>query len=326
MRILWTHNFDPDNPAKGVFMRTAAEGLSARGIEVQLEYLGNLRSPAQLLRARTHVRSMASSFDLVHAQFGSACAWATSFAEGAHRLLSLRGSDWHTFDSTRGFLYYHTRLASRLTKMTLRAYDRILVESQRMAAEVAEFAPYAQIAVVTAPVDLERFVPCDRRAAKARQGFPDCSEKWILFTSVNARNPIKRSKLAHRAFELAQARRGNLRLRLATDIDPRSMPQFVSACDLVLCTSVYEGWPNSVKEALACDVPFVATDVSDLRDIARNDSRCRVCPPDAEAIADSICQVLDGPSPTGLRRHVEHMSMPVISERLIATYQELLEC
>lgn len=326
MRVLWTHNFDPSTPVRGVFMHTAAEGLRARGINLQLEYLGNLRSPGQLWRARAHLRRIGGSFDIVHAQFGSACAWATSSAGSRPRLLSLRGSDWYTFNAGRGFLYYHTRLASRMTKGALRSYDRLLTESKRMAAELREFSPNSRVEVVTAPVDLECFKPRDRRAAKAALGFPECSEKWVLFTTVNACNPIKRPELAHRAFELAQKRRGNLRLRLATGIDPASMPQFVAACDVVLCTSVYEGWPNSVKEALACEVPFVATDVSDLHDIARNDSRCRVCPPDAEAIADSICDVLDGPPPTGLRRHVEHMSVPVISERLISTYQELVEC
>jgi glycosyltransferase involved in cell wall biosynthesis len=103
-----------------------------------------------------------------------------------------------------------------------------------------------------------------------------------------------------------------------------AIAQFVAACDVILCTSESEGWPNSVKEALACDVPFVATDVSDLSVIAAQESSCRICPADARLLASNICDVLARPEPVGLRKHVEGMSVDVITDRLIATYQSVL--
>ncbi len=324
MRVLWTHNFDPRIPNSGVYVHAAAEGIRARGVDLQLEYLGNLRSIPQLLRARARVRQLAPEYDLVHAQFGSACALATAAVEGVPKVLTIRGSDWNTHNSSLGFLYFHTRLASRFTRAAIGAYDCVVSVSRRVAAELARFAPNALMTVLPSPIDLTRFVPRNKKEAKALLGFPDCAEKWVLFNALSLQNPIKRFALAKQAFEIAQARRGNLRLRLATDLSHDVLPLFAAACDVIVCTSEYEGWPNSVKEALACNVPFVATDVSDLRDIARNEPSCRICPPDAQVIADNICDVLAGPEPQGLRQHVSGMSLDAISDQLISTYDSVL--
>src|SRR5579871_3440709 len=104
MRVLWTHNFDPSESNKGSFLRAAADGLRARGIQLHLHYLGNLRSPWQLLRARSEIKRLSRSFDLVHAQFGSACAFVTAAVEGIPKLVTLRGNDWATHDASLGFL------------------------------------------------------------------------------------------------------------------------------------------------------------------------------------------------------------------------------
>lgn len=324
LRVLWTHNFDPNDPSKGSFMHTSAQGLRARGVDLRLEYLGNLRSPMQVLRARARVKELAPDYDLVHAQFGSACALATAGAEGVPKLLSIRGNDWATHDATFGFLYFHTRVAAHLTRRTINSFDGIIAVSRRLAMQVTGLAPDALVVVLPSPIDLTVFSPQDRVKAKAQLGHPHSREKWILFNSVDLKNPIKRFDLAQEAFEIAQATHGNLRLRLATKLPRDQMALFVAACDLILCTSETEGWPNSIKEALACNVPFVATDVSDLRDIAAVDSGCRVCAADAGVLASNICDVLSMEDPHDLRRHVAWMSVDSIAEQMLATYQTVL--
>ena len=174
------------------------------------------------------------------------------------------------------------------------------------------------------PVDLARFVPRDKAASRAQLGEPSPDDKWILFTALNTADPIKRFRLAQEAFARASARRGGLRFRVASTLAHDDVPLFVAACDLILCTSETEGWPNSVKEALACDVPFVSTDVSDLAAIALVEPACRVCPPDAEALATAMCEVLAMPAPAGLRRHVASMDLDASTAQLIRFYESIL--
>jgi glycosyltransferase involved in cell wall biosynthesis len=325
MRVLWTHNFDPARPNSQVFMNIAAAGVRSRGVDLECEYLGNLRSVRNLAAARRRLRRVGKDFDVVHAQYGSACGYATTAIEGVPKVLSIRGNDWNVHDEALGFHYIHTRLARAMTRRSMPHYDAILTVSRRVAADVQAFAPDARIVPLPSPIDLSRFVPRDKCEARRLLGFPNSdSERWVLFNALSLKDPIKRFPLAKQVFELANKRCGNLRLRVATDLPHEALPLFTAACDVILCTSETEGWPNCVKEALACNVPFVSTDVSDLRDIARNEPSCRVCSDAPAVLAENLCEVLALPGTPDVRKHVAPMSLDVSSERLVSLYESLV--
>ncbi len=324
MRVLWPHNFDPAQANSQLFMNITSLGLRERGVDLHYEYLGNLRSIINLMNARRRLRKMASDFDLVHAQYGSACALATAAIEGIPKVLSIRGNDWNVHNDSISFSYFHTRLARGMTRWSLGNYDCILTVSRRLAADVQPFLRRSQVLTLPTPINLNRFIPYDKKEAKALLGFPDCTEKWVLFNTQRLDDPVKRFALAKEAFALANAKCGNLRLRVATDLPHAVVPLFTAACDVILCTSETEGRPNCVKESLACNVPFVSTEVSDLRDIARQEPTCRVCPSDPAILADNICDVLGYQKKPDLRRHVAAMSLDSVSDQLVSIYKSLV--
>lgn len=324
MRVLWTHNFNPQVKNSGSFMHTLAQGMRDLGVDLELCYLGNLRSFANVARAYRQLRQAAAAYDLVHAQFGSACAVATSGVQAAPKLLSLRGSDWYRYREKMGFPAAHGLMAAAMTRAVIGKFDAVVAVSHRMADTVSKRYPYLPVTVLPSPIDLGMFQPLPRSVARARLGFADDTEKWVLFTTMSTSNPIKRVPLAQEAVRLANQRMGGVKLRVATGLDHADMPLFVSACDLALCTSVHEGWPNCIKEALACNLPFVATDVSDLARIAAQSPSCRICLPDAEILADNICEVLSGSTEVDLRRHVEGMDVRGTSQRLLDLYEGIV--
>jgi teichuronic acid biosynthesis glycosyltransferase TuaC len=326
MRVLWTHNFPPEEPNSQVYMNTTAAGLIRRGVEPHCEYLGNLRSVRTLWRARRRVSSLAPSFDVIHAQYGSACALATSVADAPAKVVSIRGNDW-TVHAEPGFHYVHSRLARLMTRRAIPRFDAVVTVSNRLAAEVRARWPDMRVQALPSPIDLDRFVPRDKADARARLGQPGDTRKWILFNALKLDDPIKRYPLALRAFEVATQTRNDLVLRVATNLPFTQVPLFVAACDLILCTSESEGWPNSVKEALACNIPFVSTDVSDLAAIAAREPMCRICPPEPAALGRGIVEVLgmlDGRDPVDARRYVSDMNLETTTTRLIELYQSLL--
>ena len=315
MRVLWTHNFDPLKLNAGCFMHTAANGLRALGVDVQFEFLGNLRYPWNLLAARKRVRLRARDFDIVHAQYGSACAFVTAGVDDRPTAVTVRGNDWNLHNQTFHPLYFHTRLARSMTRGWLGKFSAVLPVSKRLAKEIAQKVPESRITVMPSPIDLDLWKP--------RMYVPHgtCN---VLFTANTPCDPIKRFSLCERTIAIAKQNIGDVTLRIASGISYADMPSFVATCDAVLCTSETEGWPNSVKEALACNVPFVSTDVSDLSEIAAQENNCRVCKPDPELLAKDLCEVLQAPRPMNLRRHVEPMDLKLSCERLMRIYESLV--
>ena len=317
MRVLWTHNFNPAKLNAGCFMDTALRGLRDAGVDVQLEYLGNLRSPFQMLSARNRIRALSGKFDVVHAQYGSACAWVTSGIRDKPLCLTLRGSDFNIAKKIGIINELHNYFASTLTKSVLDKFSVVCAISNRMASQLSGLGLNKKLIVMPSPIDLDLWRP--KSYENQINDFP--RTKNVLFTSININDQNKRYLLCKQVIKLANHQMGDVRLIVATGISHKDMPKFVATCDAVLCTSISEGWPNSVKEALACNVPFVATDVSDLAEIASREPSCRICKPDPESLVKALCEVLQAPRPMNLRRHVEIMDLKASSKRLYDIYK-----
>ena len=305
-------------------MYTMLSGLRDLGIDVHLEYLGNMRSPFNLLRARRRIRELAKSFDLVHAQYGSACALVTSAVSDRPTVVTIRGNDWNTHDSSISFAYFHTRLARMMTWLALPSFTGIIPVSWRIQRSMIPYAPKAQFLVLPSAIDLGRWKPLDRSFTRNRTCTWSKQEKKVLYVSLRPSDPIKQYGLCQEVMSLVNQQQENVTFSVASNIPHAEMHKFVASFDAVLCTSESEGWPNSIKEALACNIPFVSTDVSDLAEIAAQEPSCRVCAADANELARNLCEVLRLPRPDNLRRFVEPMDVKISSEKLVSFYKSLL--
>jgi glycosyltransferase involved in cell wall biosynthesis len=322
VRALWTHNFPPHVPNAGRFMFALADGVRSQGMTVDLLYLGNLRMPGTMVAARREVARRAPRYDVVHAQFGSACGLVTAAAPGA-KVLSLRGSDWHRYRGPDLREWRAGVLGTTLSRWSIRAFDTVITMSDRMSRSVRDRARHADVVTLPDPVDRSAFHPRGRGPrgmVQTNRG----DRRGILFTTLSTANPVKRVDLARRAVAAAQAQRDDLEMRIASGLSHDQMPEFVAACDVALCTSTHEGWPNSIKEALACGIPFVSTDVGDLAEIARQHPICRICEPDPVALGAAICDVLCAEPDETLPDAVASMDLETTSRRLVDVYARTL--
>ena len=328
LRVLWVHNFDPGIPVSGVFMHKLADAVQALGVRVDMLYTGNLSNPIEVWRARSHLRWLAPEFDVVHAQYGSMCAWIASAAP-ARKLLSIRGSDWYNTDSGPWSERRHGMMANFLTRRAIPRYDHVVTMSERMRRDIqnhfANAGPAAPaIEVLTDGLSLSDFVPLDRTQCRAALGFAGDERPWVLVTSVFEDNPVKRIGLARAAVEEARTQIPDIQIKVATNVSHTDMPIWMSACNLTLMTSLHEGWPNAIKEGLACGIPFVATDISDLPEIAKEEPSCVIAADNPQDLGRAIVYSLQHPPQTDLRRFVQHMDLQRVAYRLCEIYFEMV--
>ncbi len=94
----------------------------------------------------------------------------------------------------------------------------------------------------------------------------------------------------------AQARSLNIADRFVFVGFARDVARVISAFDLSVFPSLWEGTPLTVFEALAMGKPIVATDADGLLDVLTNESNAIIVPRrDARALADGIIRTIDEP-------------------------------
>lgn len=312
MRILWIHNFNPKIKNSGVFMHQSLDFLKEnyKDLKVDELYLGNLRNPLVVIYSVLKIMFLSMKYDIIHAQYGSMCGFLGSFAL-SRKYLTLRGSDWYAKKKKDNFSYFHNKLQNFLTRLTLNKYNCVVVVSNRMKAEVKEIYK-GKILVIPSAVDLNKFYPMDKESCRKKLNL-SLEKKLILFPVMNLNNIVKRPYLIE---ELKGKLPCNVEIISASGVPHNEMVFLYNAVDAVLLPSMYEGWPNVIKESLLCNTPFIATDVSDLLEISQRNSSCKI----VEPTLDSILSVLNNMHDTkreNLRIEVVWMELNSLNKLMV---------
>ena len=244
MRALVVTNMYPTpmRPALGSFVRDQVEALRRiDGTEVDLFAFapggaGAYLKGTQDLRRR-HRRD---PYDVVHAHFGLT-AWPAFAASGRAHAVTLHGTD-----------LVHPR-SRALTLAALPFLDLVATVSEPLAKDVPGWAVRGQRAVLPCGVEVERFRPISRAEARAELGLAP-NGRYVLFPA----DPRRREKRYDRA---VAATDGQAELLALGNVDPQQVPVYVNAANAVLVPSERESFGLAVLEALACDVPVLATPV-----------------------------------------------------------------
>lgn len=243
MRALVVTNMHPTpaRPALGRFVRDQVDALRRLdGVEVELfAFPPGLRSYPRAARELRR-RYRGERFDVIHAHFGLT-AWPALALRGAPHVVTFHGTD-----------LAHPR-SGALSRAALPLVALAATVSATLARErIAGTGVRRRVAVLPCGVDLGRFRPLPRAEARARLGL-DPQAPCLLFPA----DPAREEKRFERARELA----GDVPLLTLGDVAPDEVPYWVNAANAVLVPSVREGFGLAVLEALACDVPVLATPV-----------------------------------------------------------------
>lgn len=255
MRALVVTNMypTPARPALGSFVRDQVEALRRiDGVQVELFAFAPGGARVYANAARDLLRGhRAERYDVVHAHFGLS-AWPALAARGAAHAVTLHGTD-----------LVHPR-SRAVTLAALPMLDLVATVSEPLAAELPRWAVHGHRAILPAGVDLERFKPIPRAEARAALNLAPTG-RYVLFPA-DPRRPEKR----HDRALAATTEIADVELLTLGNVDPAQVPLYVNAANAVLVPSERESFGLAVLEALACNVPVLATPVGIAPDALRD--------------------------------------------------------
>jgi len=308
MRALVVSNMLPSraHPERGQFVRDQVNALRRLdGVDVELYELAP--GPRSLVRAALDLRRRYAGerFDVVHAHFGLA-AWPALTVHTRVRALTVHGTD---------IGHPRTRL---LTRAVIPHMDILAAVSAPLAERLPAGRERAQ--VLPCGVDLDRFHPIPHADARAKLGFDPGQPPFVLF----AADPSRPEKRYDRACALAQA--AGVELRTLGAIAPELVPLWVNASHAVLVPSEREGFGLAVLEALACDLPVLATPVGVHPEALRNVHGTLCAPFELDVWRAALDPHLRAADPRiAGRTHAEPFSAVRMAERVVAAWRVALE-
>lgn len=307
-------------PAVGTFVRTQAESLKQAGVEVDVLHLsGRFRKwnyAKAVFQLRRRLRN--SSIDLIHAHIGLAGTVARTQSR-VPIVVTFHGSDLLGLINARGKKGFFSPLVVGAGQMLARHVDAAIVQNGEMAGLLGN---RPNVFVIPCEIDLKTFQPTERSEARAALGLHR-DKKYLLF-AANPQIAVKRFPLAQVVAEELKRRDASTELLVVCREPQDRLALYMSASDALLFTSYQEGSPNIIKQAMACNLPIVSTDVGDVREVIANTKGCYVCDPDVDAFAKRLELILTGRERTKGREKVQHLARPFVVRNIIQVYEQVL--
>ena len=317
-RVLFVTGVYPsaEHPHSGTFIKSQAQSLIHAGHTVDILCPNPLwPMPVRYLCAAVLVfwKSLRGRYDIIHAHFGlwclaARCQWTTPV------VASFLGGDLLGEPLASGMWGQQARLVVWASRRLCHLVEAVIVKSEGM----REAAGFDSAFVVPNGVNFALFYPIPRQRARAQLGWhPD--RCYILFGNRTSLT-TKRFSLAQDAVRCLQQRGVDVELVVASGLPQEQVVLYLNAANALILSSINEGSPNIVKEAMACNVPVVSTDVGDVSQVVGRTDGCAVCASTPEALADGLQRAIAHPEPTTGRADIAYLENSHIVPRILSIY------
>ncbi len=308
----------PSSRASMVHVTRQVASLEVSGVTCQTFSVASRTSPWVVLGERRRLRREIRAFqpDIVHAHYGTMTAFLAVLSTTLPVIVTYRGSDLNP-NRSRGRL--REAVGTLLSQIAALRAARIICVSNQLKDRL--WWRRDQVSIISTGVDMTLFYPRDLQEARRELRWGQ-NERVVLF---NAGDPIcKRLDLALAAVQFAESLCGRIRFAvLDGNVPPNHVPSMMSAADCLLLTSDWEGSPNVVKEALACNLPVVSVDVGDVRERLERVRPSVIVPRDFCEIGKAISEVLRQGQRSNGRELGNDLSSEVVSQRIVSVYRAL---
>ena len=267
-------------------------GVSEKGIVGYIRQIPKLKEAIQTFRP-----------DIIHAHYGL-CGLLANCQRGIPVVTTYHGSD------------INDPKVLRLSKWSIRLSRFNIFVSQKNL-DIAR--PRKNFALIPCGINLDDYPIIEKFEARRQMGI-DQSRRIVLFAGAFD-NPVKNAPLAKAAM-------GHIPEADLLELKGYSRHQvaiLMQAVDVLLMTSLTEGSPQVIKEAMACGCPIVSVDVGDVRERIEGIDGCYISDRTQESLADCIKRALAFNGRTQGREAIENTGFTndSIASRIISVYESL---
>ena len=296
------------NSESGISPIVKAQGESLKKNGIEIEYFlikgkGIVGYLKNIFPLRKYLKN--NDFDIIHSHY-SLSAYVASMAGASPLVVSLMGSDVQKGILGKGIIKLFNKVY----------WEMLIVKSKSMKHSI----DIKECRIIPNGVNFDLFKPIDKENTKKKVGFN--SRKHVIFVA-NSERREKNYQLALQGFKLLDD--PNVELNVVSDVAYKDIPYCYYAADVLLLTSLWEGSPNVVKEAMACNLPVVSTDVGDVKEVIGNTDGCYITSFEPEDVAEKLKMALEFGKRTDSREQIYHLDSDLIAKKIIKVYEEVLE-
>jgi glycosyltransferase involved in cell wall biosynthesis len=307
-----------DRPHLVPFIVRQVRFLRKAGVDVDVFSFRGAKNPINYLRAWYRVRKKLrrESYDLVHAQWGQSAP--TALPTKLPLVVTFRGGEGEGIVADDGKYTFSGQVLRAVSSAVARRADELVVVSAHM----RQYLPPRDVHVIPSGLDFSRLPLMTQQEARRRLGL-SASKRLVLFVG----NPAE----ARKRFGLARQVVGKLdssfdaELVVAWGVPHDLISVYMNACDALLFVSMYEGSPNVVKEALACNLPVVSVAVGDVVERLDGVAGCVLCPDShPDRLTAALAAVLRTNQRIEGRAVVRELDEELLAQRMIQVYRRAL--
>jgi glycosyltransferase involved in cell wall biosynthesis len=304
--------------SSGIFTCRQVDTIRLLGNEVEVFAFRGKKNPVRYLHALIRLRKeIRKGYDVLHAHHGQAGLLAVLSGHGKV-VVTFHGSDVHGMRNRKGRTTIAGFILRSISRYVASRAGCAIVVAGNMKAKL----PARKYYTIPCGVNTTIFKPYPMSESRRILGLPQ-DVLLVLFVS-DPKRIEKRFWLAQEAVKLV-SQRIHCELIVADGIPSDMMPRYLSACDVLLLTSLSEGSPTIVKEAIVCNLPVVSVDVGDVSDRIAKIDGCRLCTSDEPAdIATELEKVLRSRSRIDGRQFVDKLDERALSLKVLKVYHLLL--
>jgi len=311
------HNIMP------AFIRSQADSLIEMGIELDFYQIkgkgikGYLKS---IIPLRRFLGS--KNYEIIHAHFGF-CGVVSALARRKEKLVvSFMGESELAYDKDADNKIFAWLMPYVHKFFAVHIFDHIIFKSENLKNYIK---PLWNSSIVPNGVNIEKFQPTDKSGARRELGIPE-QDKIILWIGNKTRT-VKGFNIADKAVSIVKNKISGTQFLPLNNIDNTLLSLYYNAADLFLLSSISEGSPNVIKEAMACNCPIVTTPVGDVAETIGNTRNCFISKSwEPKELGMLMLKILENPICTdGRSRIVEKgLSTENVANRIISIYTQLL--